>query len=376
MVILTLLAVCLVAPVPVGADLVANSQGGTLHTPAAGLQSRKTAATSPHLLIVDSATVPSNKQLAQLWTKKLGLRIWDSFHSMIFAIPFWVALIFTLTLERIIPAEPNRKIFSAGLAHDVAWFLYEPFLHTLILWTYIAFLAKVHELYFPYLTFSGLTVLPGWCRFVFALLLLDLGYWVQHYINHKVPFLWKLHSVHHSQRELNFFTDFRYHPLEYIVRHAFITLPFLILTVDPPVIVGFAVAKEWYSRFYHGNIRTNLGPLKYILVTPQSHRVHHSLEERHRDTNFGAIFSFWDFLFGMQYKGFEEYPATGIDEKYLSAAPEISLKSILLTPWRQMLRPLSVKNLKPGTKKQFPTRQSQEVSIPGVFSNFSKDCER
>lgn len=275
--------------------------------------------------------------------KKFALSVFNlnGLRSMLFALPFWVALVFTLALERIIPAEPNRKILNASIAHDLLWFLYEPILHALIVGTYIALVVKIYKLYFSHWTFSGLLAAPGWIRFVIALLLLDLGYWVQHFINHKAPFLWKLHAVHHSQEQLNFFTDFRYHPLEYIVRHTFITIPFLFLNVSPPVIVGFAVVKEWYSRFYHGNIRTNLGPLKYILVTPQSHRVHHSVDARHWDKNFGAIFSFWDFLFGQQYQGFDEYPATGIDDKHFPLEQKISLKSLVLTPWVQMLHPFS-----------------------------------
>ncbi len=280
---------------------------------------------------------------SQARIKKLVLGIFNlnGIRNMVFSAPLWVALILTLTLERIIPAEPNRKILSASFAHDVMWFLYEPILHALVVGTYIGLVAKIYRTYFSHLTFSGLTAAPGWIRFAVAVLVLDLGYWIQHYINHKVPYLWKMHAVHHSQQQLNFFTDFRYHPLEYVVRHTFITIPFLFLSVAPPVVVGFAVLKEWYSRFYHGNIRTNLGPLKYILVTPQSHRVHHSLEARHHDRNFGAIFSFWDFLFLQQYKGFEEYPATGIAEDGFPNGEKISLKSLFLTPWLQMLHPFS-----------------------------------
>ncbi len=291
----------------------------------------------------DTGAAQPNKRSRELaWIKKNLLTIFnlDGLKRILFGFPFWGALIFTLTLERLIPAEPNRKIFSVGLAHDLMWFLYEPVLHALIVGTYVALVAKIYKTYFSYLTFSGLNEAPGWVRFTVALLLVDLGYWVQHYINHKVPFLWKLHCVHHSQEQLNFFTDFRYHPLEYIVRHTFITIPFLFLNVTPPVIVAFAVVKEWFSRFYHGNIRTNLGPLRYILVTPQSHRVHHSREPQHWDMNFGGIFSIWDFLFRKQYKGFDEYPATGVVEQ-VPLEQRISLTSILFTPWRQMLYPLT-----------------------------------
>jgi sterol desaturase/sphingolipid hydroxylase (fatty acid hydroxylase superfamily) len=281
---------------------------------------------------------------------RLALEIfYDPFERLarntIFTWPLWAALALTLALERLIPAEPGRKILSVSLAHDLAWFFYEPVLTAAVLATYITLLEKIYEASFSWLTVSSFGAAPGWVRFTLALLLVDLCYWGQHVLNHKIPFLWKFHAVHHSQRQLNFFTDFRYHPFEYIIRHTFLVLPFLFLRIDPPVIVAVAVVKEWYSRFYHGNIRTNLGPLKYVLVTPQSHRVHHSLDARHRDVNFGAIFSFWDFLFGKQYRRFDEYPETGIEDDQFPHERAVGLKSLILTPWRQMLHPLGEKPL-------------------------------
>src|SRR5262249_44177047 len=178
--------------------------------------------------------------------------------NMFFAWPFWAALVGTLVLERLNPAQPNRKIFSVNFGQDLIWFLYEPVLHAAVVATYVAVLEKTYEVGFSWLTLSGLSATPGWLRFTVALLLIDFCYWIQHVVNHKIPFLWQLHAVHHSQQQLNFFTDFRYHPLEYVIRETFLVVPFLFLKIDPPVIVAVAVVKEWYSRFYHGNIRTNL----------------------------------------------------------------------------------------------------------------------
>ena len=259
---------------------------------------------------------------------------------MIFTIPFWGALGFTLLLERLLPAEKNRKIFSASFGQDLVWFFYEPFLNAFVVGTYVAMLVKLHTLYFPHWTFYGLTQTPAWLRIVLGILVVDLGFWLQHRINHRVPFLWRLHALHHSQTQLNFFTDFRYHPLEYIVRHTFVTVPFIFLQIDPPVIVAVAIFKDWYSRFYHGNIRTNLGPLRFVLVTPQSHRVHHSLEQSHHDKNFGAIFSIWDHLFGTQWKDYNIYPATGLADDKFEEKGNGDVKSLLKSPWSQMWRRL------------------------------------
>jgi sterol desaturase/sphingolipid hydroxylase (fatty acid hydroxylase superfamily) len=111
-------------------------------------------------------------------------------------------------------------------------------------------------------------------------------------------------------------------------------------TVDPPQIVWFALVARWYTRFYHGNIRTNLGPLRYVLVTPQSHRIHHSIEPRHRDTNFGALFSIWDQMFGTQYRRYDEYPETGIEDDAFPHEASGDLRSLLVTPFVQMAYPL------------------------------------
>jgi sterol desaturase/sphingolipid hydroxylase (fatty acid hydroxylase superfamily) len=259
--------------------------------------------------------------------------------GILLAMPFWVALGVTLSLERLFPAQPRRTALNVSLAHDVVWFLYEPLLQGLILGTYVAMLQKIWERHLSTFAYSGLAAAPWGVRVAAAILLLDLCYWMQHVLNHKVPLLWRFHAIHHSQRELNFFTDFRYHVLEYVVRQTFLVVPFLVLRIDAPVIVVVAILREWYSRFYHGNIRTSLGPLRYVLVTPQSHRIHHSLDPRHRDMNFGAIFSVWDFLFRRQYKGFDEYPETGIDDGRFPHERAMTVRSLLLTPWLQMLYP-------------------------------------
>ena len=289
-------------------------------------------------------THPLNETRAE-WVKRKCVYFFYSpverlFQHMIFTLPFWGALVLTLLLERLMPAEKNRKIFSAGFRQDLVWFLYEPFLNVLVVGTYVTVLEKLHTLYFPQWTFYGLTQTPAWVRIVLGLLIVDLGYWLQHRINHAVPFLWRLHALHHSQTELNFFSDFRYHPLEYIVRQTFVSVPFIFLQIDPPVIVAVAIFKDWYSRFYHGNIRTNLGPLRFVLVTPQSHRVHHSVEQSHHDKNFGAIFSIWDHLFGTQWKDYSIYPPTGLADDKFQVNGKGAVKNLLKSPWSQMWRRL------------------------------------
>ena len=264
----------------------------------------------------------------------------DLFRNTIFSMPFWLALLVTLGLQRLAPARPEQKVFSSGLAHDMVWFFYETVLQTLVVITYVELLARLYGKYLSFLTVTSIGQWPGWTRFIVAMLLVDFLYWGQHLCNHKVAVLWKLHAVHHSQSELNFFTDFRYHILEYLVRHTFLVIPLLILQINPPTIVVLALVLRWYTRFYHGNIRTNLGPLRYVLVTPQSHRVHHSIDAAHADRNFGAFFSIWDYVFGTQWREYSIYPQTGIADPNFPHHSSGGFIALLLSPIQQMVYPL------------------------------------
>lgn len=261
----------------------------------------------------------------------------DLFRNSIITLPFWGALVLTLTLRWWVPARPEQKLFNAGFAHDIVWFFYEAVLQTVVIVTYVALLTRVYGKYFSAFTLTSLADWPGWLRFVIALLAGDFLYWCQHVCNHKIRPLWRLHAVHHSQPELNFFTDFRYHVLEYVVRQTFLAIPFLIVQINVPTIVLAGILLRWYPRIYHGNIRTNLGPLRYILVTPQSHRIHHSIEHAHADKNFGAIFSIWDFAFGTQFRNYSVYPQTGIVDANFPHPRPRDLGAWLLSPLHQMV---------------------------------------
>jgi len=260
---------------------------------------------------------------------------------VLFSPAFLFGIVLTLSLERLIPADPQQKIFSPGFSQDIVWLFYERIFHLLVFITYVDWLRRIYAEHLDFLTIETVGTWPAPIRFVIGVLLLDLLYWVQHYLNHKVPFLWRFHKLHHSQRELNFFTDYRYHVVEYLVRHTVIVVPFLVLQFETPTIVAFAFFQSWYTRFYHGNIKTNLGPLKYVLVTPQSHRIHHSIEPRHRDKNFGSLFSIWDFAFGTQVRRFDQYPKTGIDDEHFPLENTTRFPMLLFAPALQTIHPFS-----------------------------------
>lgn len=247
-----------------------------------------------------------------------------------------------LLLEKFFPARPEQKVFSVSFSQDLIWFLLQRFLEGIIIATYVSVLKSLYNNYLNFLTVPWVREWPEIIAFGWAVLVGDFLAWFHHWVRHKVPVLWEFHTIHHSQKEINPFTDFRYHLAEYITSRTIQTIPLLMLTVNTSYIVSYVLVLAWFTRFYHGNIKTNLGPLRYLFVTPQSHRVHHSIEQRHQDKNFGVLFSVWDYLFGTQYKKYDEYPETGIQDTNFPHEVSANGLSLLWTPIAQHLYPFKV----------------------------------
>ncbi len=143
--------------------------------------------------------------------------------------------------------------------------------------------------------------LPPLLALVLAVVGLDLVIWVQHVLVHAVPALWRLHRVHHADLDYDLTTGARFHPLEILLS---MLIKFAaILVIGPPVVavVIFEVVLNATSMFNHANVRLPLGldrRLRWVLVTPDMHRVHHSVEDDETNSNFGFNLSIWDRLFG------------------------------------------------------------------------------
>lgn len=255
---------------------------------------------------------------------------------------FIVAVVFILLLERIWPVDPRQKTFSVGFLHDCVWLVLALSFVAIVVNEYVHWFKSFYDAHLSFLTLKQSKYLPQTVSFVIGILGADFLAWFQHWLKHKVPWFWQIHAVHHSQHEINLFTDFRFHFFEYIISRPIVMVPMMALGVDVPTIALFNVFATWQTRFYHANIRSDLGFLRYIFVTPQSHRIHHSVEERHHDRNFGVMFSFWDRLFGTQWETSDEYPTTGIADTDFPVEKKATLQSAILVPLRQLFYPFFV----------------------------------
>lgn len=283
----------------------------------------------------------------------LAKALWNASHKVIKEIVlnpvFYAMVLGILALELWIPVDRQQKVFSVSFWQDLIWCLGDFFLKVLLL---VPFTNLLVLFYRQFLSPFSLSVLadhrpPTWGILLIAVLVVDFGAWFAHFLSHKIPFLWRFHAVHHAQRELNLFTDTRFHFGDALVAYPLQLFPVFLLMIAMPSGSTYApygavyfFFRIWYPRLYHANIKTNFGPFRYLLVTPQSHRIHHSIEPRHYDQNFGVVFSIWDRIFQTHYKGEHEYPATGIDDECFPVEHKGGVFELLKNYGRQLIYPL------------------------------------
>lgn len=142
---------------------------------------------------------------------------------------------------------------------------------------------------------------PAWLAIAVSIVLLDLAIYLQHVLFHAVPALWRLHRVHHADLEFDVTTGLRFHPVE-IILSMLIKLSVVAALGAPAVaVLVFEVLLNATSMFNHGNVRLPQRldrVLRWIVVTPEMHRVHHSILARETNSNFGFNLPWWDRLLG------------------------------------------------------------------------------
>jgi sterol desaturase/sphingolipid hydroxylase (fatty acid hydroxylase superfamily) len=242
----------------------------------------------------------------------------------------------------LLPVEKGRKLILSETIQDCFWFATHKFLQVILIGVMLQGLKEVYDNHLRFLTIHVLESWPLAFKMILAMLVYDFLDWFHHLLRHKVWLFWCFHSVHHSQRHINMFTEDRVHPIDEVVAMCLIFIPLFMFRIEAPFALYLALFGKWYPHLCHANIKTDLGWLKYVLVTPQSHRVHHSIEERHRDTNFGVIFSIWDRLFGTMYPNSDVYPTTGIQDAGFPIEKEVRGLAVARNYVSQLVYPLKM----------------------------------
>jgi sterol desaturase/sphingolipid hydroxylase (fatty acid hydroxylase superfamily) len=145
------------------------------------------------------------------------------------------------------------------------------------------------------------------------ILAMDFGEYMFHRAQHAFPWLWAMHSLHHSDSAINVTTAQRHYWLEPAIKAVSIwPAVALVFKVDGGILAVYAVATS-YNLLTHSNVRLGFGPLSWLINAPQYHRLHHSREARHYNANFAALFPIFDVVSGSYLRPGRDVPATGLD---------------------------------------------------------------
>jgi len=186
----------------------------------------------------------------------------------------------------------------------------------------------------------NMIAMPQWLAIIITLLVLDAVIYFQHRIAHRWKLLWRLHQVHHTDLGLDVSTAVRFHPLEIIISLVIKVAFVYALGANPLAVIAFEILLNGSATFNHSNIYLPLKldkVLRWFIVTPDMHRIHHSCVLKERDSNYGFSISLWDRLFKTYtenpQQAQEEFPL-GLDT-YREAEQVGFLKSLLL-PFKKL----------------------------------------
>jgi sterol desaturase/sphingolipid hydroxylase (fatty acid hydroxylase superfamily) len=178
--------------------------------------------------------------------------------------------------------------------------------------------------------------LPFRLELFLILLMADLVQYWTHRAYHEVPLLWRLHAVHHSAKHMDWLAGSRQHLLELFITRTAILGPIYILGFSKEVIDLYIVIVGFQAVFNHANVSVRLGPLRYLIVTPNFHHGHHSQDDEAIDKNYAAHFAFLDYLFGTAVSADRKWPEQyGVVGDYV---PEGFLRQLMF-PFRKQEPP-------------------------------------
>jgi len=281
---------------------------------------------------------------------------------------------------------PNRLVASASGRADIAYFLFGMFVYGLLfggiftagpIANWVA--AGLTRLAGPAPNLGLPAVVDGALLTALFFLVYEFAYWLDHYLSHKLPILWQFHRVHHSAESLSLLTNFRVHPIDTLVfAHIVIAVSGVAQGLAHyllPHAHGWAIGGTnvvvmagaiGLNHLQHSHLWITLGPRwGRWLLSPAHHQIHHSMDSRHFDRNFGSVLAIWDRLFGTFHM-----PATrreplrfGLDDA--GPAPH-GLRAALITPFAGVWdiiskfwsRPRPTAAISPGTRISLPPAAS------------------
>lgn len=211
-------------------------------------------------------------------------------------------------IEKFWPLRKDQPVFRPAWQTDFHHFIVN---HLAVGFVLLAVNLLVHKL-FGWAAKDGVQAwvqnLPFWVALPLIILVADLVQYWTHRAYHEVPLLWRLHAVHHSVKHMDWLAGSRQHIVELLITRTLVLAPIFVLGFSKEVIDAYIVVVGFQAVFNHANVSVRLGPLRYLIVTPNFHHWHHSQDAEAIDKNYAAHFAFLDHLFGTAVKSDREWP--------------------------------------------------------------------
>jgi sterol desaturase/sphingolipid hydroxylase (fatty acid hydroxylase superfamily) len=274
---------------------------------------------------------------AALLPKRRGVDVVEAFvreHWMFLA--FWGAIVVITTIEFLAPQIPGEAYRSRRWFTNFGLGILNALIASSIPAATVAAAFWAEQSHVGVL---NLLAAPWWAALIATVLVRSFAQYVYHVLCHTIPWLWRLHCVHHSDVHVDVSSALRSHPVEIIVNVAFLMLVTVVCGLPPAVLAAYETAEHFANMLTHANLRV---PdrierfLRPLFMTPALHRLHHSPVRIETDSNYGIVFSFWDRMVGT-YRGATAQTGPqfrfGLDE--VSRERALDLQAQLVLPWKR-----------------------------------------
>lgn len=284
-----------------------------------------------------------NEALAWAW--RLVIRLADVWRVREVWVSFVLMTVLVVLTPRLRRESGGRAYWNRGLWTDLLYTLfYLGGVYSLLVSARATRgLDALVARHVPFLRQDLLSFLPVVAWFAVLLVVMDFcGYWAHRFL-HRSRVLWLFHGIHHSQTDLSGFTVFRFHAGDVFFRLLVQYVPFTLLgspdVAGVPLLWITAPLQVLHESLAHCDLPWTLGPIGRVVISPAFHRLHHSTEIRHHDSNYGLVFSVWDAAFGTANWSAERpaaygAPALAVPESFLRqiAFPFVALARRLRSP--------------------------------------------
>jgi sterol desaturase/sphingolipid hydroxylase (fatty acid hydroxylase superfamily) len=199
-------------------------------------------------------------------------------------------------LEAAFPARTGQRLVRPAFLTDLAFFAGQYLLWNGLVFAALGQVRGALDAVVPATVRSGVAEQPVWAQLLGVVVLSDLCIYWAHRVQHRVPFLWRFHSIHHTAEHLDWLAAHREHPLDTVWTLTWINLPAFALGVPLETLAGFIAFRGLWAVFIHSNVDVPLGPLRVVLGSPRIHHWHHA-----RDRfagNYANLSPLMDVLFG------------------------------------------------------------------------------